>query len=270
MEDEKAKAMSIKLPMDAIESARIVSAYRGRTMTGVKGNIPRPALAEMERKAWATGRTNLDRSNLMSTITPTRQASSPPTFSTAPVLYRMTVDEYERIGEMLDDPRVELIDGHLVKKMPKNPEHSWSTKQVFKALERLLPAGWTWRTEQPVRIPAYDEPEPDVSIVRGSDDDYMHRMPGPADVALLVEISESTLATDRGEKLRTYARAAIPIYWIVNLVDRQVEVYTGPGVDDYATRQDFRPGQQVPLVIDGQQLGQIAVDDILPLPLTNS
>ncbi|MGA8350962.1 MAG: Uma2 family endonuclease [Isosphaeraceae bacterium] len=270
MEDEKAKAMSIKLPMDAIESARIVSAYRDRTMTGVKGNIPRPALAEMERKAWATGRTNLDRSNLMSTITPTRQASSPPTFSTAPVLYRMTVDEYERIGEMLDDPRVELIDGHLVKKMPKNPEHSWATKQVLKALERLLPAGWTWRTEQPVRIPAYDEPEPDVSIVRGSDDDYMHRMPGPADVALLVEISESTLATDRGEKLRTYARAAIPIYWIVNLVDRQVEVYTGPGVDDYATRRDFRPGQQVPLVIDGQQLGQIAVDDILPLPLTNS
>ena len=88
-------------------------------------------------------------------------------------------------------------------------------------------------------------------------------------MALLVEISESTLATDRGEKLRTYAKAAIPIYWIVNLVDRQVEVYTGPGVDDYATRQDFLPGQQVPLVIDGQQLGQIAVDDILPLPLTN-
>src|SRR5271157_1474464 len=268
MEDEKAKAMSIKLPMDAIESARIVSAYRDRTMTGVKGNIPRPALAEMERKAWATGRTNLDRSNLMSTITPTRQASSPPTFSTAPVLYRMTVDEYERIGEMLNDPRVELIDGHLVKKMPKNPEHSWATKQVLKALESRLPRGWISRKEEPVRIPAYDEPEPDVSILRGSDDDYMHRKPGPAEVALLVEVSESTLSIDRGEKLRAYARAAIPIYWIVNLVDRQVEVYTGPGVDDYATRQDFLAGQQVPLVVDGQQLGQIAVDDILPLPLT--
>jgi len=202
----------------------------------------------------------------MSTITPTQPASSPAAFPTAPVLYRMTVDEYERIGELLDDPRVELIDGHLVKKMPKNPEHSWTTKQVFKALARLLPAGWTWRTEQPVRFPAYDEPEPDVSIVRGSDDDYMHRMPGPADVALLVEISESTLSTDRGEKLRAYARAAIPIYWIVNLVNRQVEVYTGPVVDDYATRQDFLPGQHVPLLIDGRQLGQIAVDDILPLP----
>ena len=76
------------------------------------------------------------------------------------------------------------------------------------------------------------------------------------------------LATDRGEKLRAYAKAAIPIYWIVNLVNRQVEVYTGPEVDDYATRQDFLPGQQVPLVIDGQQLGQVAVDGILPLPPT--
>ena len=151
-----------------------------------------------------------------------------------------------------------------MKKMPKNPEHSWWTKQVLKALERLLPAGWTWRNERPVRIPAHDEPEPDVSIVRGSDDDYMHRKPGPADVGLLVEVSESTLSTDRGEKRRVYARAAIPNYWIVNLVDRQVEVYTNPGVDDYTTRQDFsRPAS--PLVIDGQQLGQIAVDDVLPL-----
>ncbi len=267
--DERAKAMSIKLPMDAIESARIVSAYRGRTMTDLMGDMLRPALAESERKAWATGRTNLDRSNLMSTITPTRQASSPPPFPTAPVLYHMTVDEYERIGEMLNDPRVELIDGHLVKKMPKNPEHSWATKQVLKALESRLPRGWISRKEEPIRIPAYDEPEPDVSILRGSDDDYMHRKPGPAEVALLLEVSESTLSIDRGEKLRAYARAAIPIYWIVNLVNRQVEVYTGPGVDDYATRQDFLPGQQVPLVIDGQQLGQIAVDDVLPLPLTN-
>jgi len=220
------------------------------------------------QKARATAHTNPDRTNPMSTITPTQLASSPATLPTGPVFYRMTVDEYDRIGEMLDDPQVELIDGHLVKKMPKNPEHSWSSKQVLKALESRLPRGWITRKEEPVRIPAYDEPEPDVSIIRGSDDDYMHRKPGPADVALLVEVSESTLSTDRGEKLRAYARAAVPIYWIVNLVNRQVEVYTDPGVDDYATRQDFLPGQQVPLVIDGQQVAQIAIDDILPLPAT--
>ena len=118
----------------------------------------------------------------MSTSTPTQPASSPATLPTSPVLYRMTVDEYARIGEMLDDRRLELIDGHLVKKMPKNPEHSWSTKQVLKALESRLPRRWIARKEEPVRIPAYDEPEPDVSILRGSDDDYMHRMLRPADV----------------------------------------------------------------------------------------
>jgi Uma2 family endonuclease len=179
-------------------------------------------------------------------------------------LYRMTVDEYHRIGELLADPRVELIDGYLVKKMPKNPEHSWTTKRVFQALDTRLPPGWTSRQEQPVQIPAYDEPEPDVAIIRGSDADYKHRHPGPADVALLVEVSETSLSTDRSIKCSVYARASIPIYWIVNLVDRQVEVYTNPGPAGYATRQDFKPGQQVPVVIDGQQCAPIAVDDILP------
>ena len=106
--------------------------------------------------------------------------------------YRMTVDEYERIGGLLDDPRVELIDGYLVKKMPKEPEHKWATKKALKALDALLPPGWTSQMEEAVRISAYDEPEPDIAIVRGSDDDWKHRNPGPADVALLVEVSDST------------------------------------------------------------------------------
>src|SRR5438105_375263 len=146
----------------------------------------------------------------MSTIAP-----PPPTISSAvppgslPV-YRMTVDEYERIGELLNDPRVELIDGYLVKKMSKNPEHEWTTKKVHKALDARLPPGWTSQKEAPVRIPAYDEPEPDVSIVRGTDDDYKHRLAEPADVALVVEVSESTLLQDRGPKLSAYAKDGIP------------------------------------------------------------
>src|SRR5438132_5399203 len=78
-------------------------------------------------------------------------------------LYRMTVDEYERIGGMLDDERVELIDGYLVKKMSKNPPHIWSVKTVLKILAGMLPPGWSWRKEDPVRIPDFDEPEPDIA-----------------------------------------------------------------------------------------------------------
>jgi Uma2 family endonuclease len=188
-----------------------------------------------------------------------------PSFTWGPQdLYRMTIDEYERIGGMLDDDRIELIDGYLVKKMSKNPPHIWAVKTTLKILAGLLPPGWTWRKEDPVRIPDFDEPEPDLAIVRGSDDDYKVRIPGPADVALVIESSETTLARDQGPKLSNYAKAGIPVYWIVNLVDNQVEVYSSPSPDGYKVHHDFKPGQDVPVVIDGVEVGRIAVADILP------
>jgi Uma2 family endonuclease len=190
------------------------------------------------------------------TLTPT-QPSAPQ----SPELYRFNVDEYERM--VLDDPRVELINGYVVKKMPKKPTHRSTTKRVLKSLDGLLPPGWTSQKEDPVRIPDFDEPEPDVATVRGCDDDYEQRHPGPGDVGLLVEVSDTTLDRDRNEKLPVYARAGIPVSWIVNLVDRQVEVYTDPGPDGYRSSQVYKPGQTVPVVIGGRQVGQMAVDDIL-------
>ena len=201
----------------------------------------------------------------MSTIAPAQ-----PTTSAVPLaladLYRINVHEYERIvaAGALEDERIELIDGYMVKKMPNNPPHSWSTKVLMKTLERLLTPGWTWRLGQPVRIPEYNEPEPAIAIVRGTDNDYKHRFPEPADIALLVEVSESTLDRDQGEKLAAYAQGIIPIYWIVNLVEGHLEVYTGSGPTGYQSRQDFTPGQTVPVVIDGREVGRIAVADILP------
>jgi Uma2 family endonuclease len=201
----------------------------------------------------------------MATIAPTQARISP---SGTPPLHRITVDEYERIiasGSLEDPGRVELIDGYMVDKMGKNPEHSYATKEVIKALDHRLPAGWTWRQEQPVRIPAYDEPEPDIAIIRGSDADYRHRIPTAADVALLVEVSDGTLGQDRGVKLAAYAKDGIPVYWIINLVDRQVEVYTRPvKAGRYRSCKDYKPGQHVPVVIAGQPLPPIAVDDLLP------
>jgi Putative restriction endonuclease len=81
--------------------------------------------------------------------------------------------------------------------------------------------------------------------------------------ALLIEVAETTLDQDRGKKLAAYARGGIPVYWIVNLVDRQVEVYTGPRSDGYANGVDFTTGLNVPVVVDGIEIGQIAVSDIL-------
>jgi Uma2 family endonuclease len=202
----------------------------------------------------------------MSTITATIPTTVPAPFAPAG-LHRITVDEYDRMtraGAINNPERVELINGFLVDKMAKSPGHGFSTKRIIKVVEPLLPAGWTWRSEQPVRIPDFDEPEPDVTIVRGTDEDYEHRHPDPDDVGLLIEISLATLDRDRTEKLPAYARGRIPVYWIVNLVDRQIEVYTGPREGSYVSREDFKPGQAVPVVIDGQVLGEVAVEAILP------
>jgi Uma2 family endonuclease len=176
----------------------------------------------------------------------------------------MTVDEYERIGGMLDDDCIELIDGYLVKKMSKNPPHITGVENVLQALTPLLPAGFFCRKEDPVQIPDFDEPEPDTTVLRGSRQDYRSRIPQPRDVALLVEVSETTLDRDRGPKLAAFAKAGMPVYWIVNLVDHQVEVYSSPSPDGYKVHHDFKPGQDIPLVIDGVEVGRIAVADILP------
>ena len=197
----------------------------------------------------------------MSTATTTR-----PTVS-YPRPHRLTVDEYERIIEAgaLEDPsRVELIDGEMVDKMAKGAGHGFTTKKLLRALDSRLPSGWTWRSEQPVRIPDFDEPEPDVSVVRGTDEDYEYKIPTADDVALVVEVSDSTLSQDRGKKSSGYARGGIPVYWIVNLVDRQVEVYSRPGKKGYRSHKIFASGEQVPVTIGGRKLPPIAVDSLLP------
>jgi Uma2 family endonuclease len=201
----------------------------------------------------------------MSTIAPAQSMTSA-VHRALSDLYRINVREYERIvaAGALDDERLELIDGYMVKKMPKNPPHSWSTRKILDLVAGFLPPGWLWRLEHPVRIPDFDEPEPDLAVVRGSLDDYKHRTPVPADVALLIEVSETTLDRDQGEKLTAYAQGNIPVYWIVNLIDGHVEVYTGPGPAGYRSRQDFKPGQTVPVIIDGHEVGRIAVAEILP------
>jgi Uma2 family endonuclease len=113
-------------------------------------------------------------------------------------------------------------------------------------------------------------PMPDAFVVRGTLNQYSRRLPNHRDVALVVEVSDSSLGDDRGKKLRQYALGEIPEYWIVNLVDRRVEAYTRPTGPDhppaYRHREDYGPGRSVPLVMGGVEIAAIAVDDLLPPP----
>ena len=195
-------------------------------------------------------------------------ATALPCADNAPELYRFGLDQYEqmgRLGILTEEDRVELVEGVLYRKPMKKGPHSIAARETAGGLARLIPAESYFVTrEDPVRIPGRSGmPEPDISVVRGRSRDYTEQ-PAGSDVALVVEVADKSLTFDRTEKLTSYALGGIPVYWIVNLVDRQVEVHSNPGPDGYRTREVFAPGANVPVVIDGTLLGQIAVVDILP------
>jgi Uma2 family endonuclease len=185
-------------------------------------------------------------------------------------LRRFTVAEYQRMirnGIIREGERCELLEGWVVEKMSRNPPHDLVLGLVEDAVGSRLPAGW-FRRDQSAVTTSDSEPEPDVGVVRGKRRDFGRRHPGPADMGLVIEVSESSLDQDRTEKQRIYARASIPVYWIVNIVEEQVEVYTDPTGDCdepcYRSRRDYHRDEEVPLVLDGVEVARIPVRDVLP------
>jgi Uma2 family endonuclease len=182
-------------------------------------------------------------------------------------LRRLTVAQYDamgRAGILTPDDRVELLEGLLVEKMTKNPPHRIATNRTRAALSAVLVAGWYVDTQEPI-VTADSEPEPDVVIVKGRTEDYRGSNPPASSVALVIEIADTTLARDRETKARIYARAGIATYWIINLVDSIVEVYTQPigteATARYARRDDHARGAQLAHAVLS---GAVRVDDLLP------
>jgi Uma2 family endonuclease len=183
---------------------------------------------------------------------------------------RFTVAEYHKlidIGILTEGDDLELLDGHLVKKMSKGPAHDGTLKKVEKRLLRVLPPGWDTRNQSVLTLSG-SEPEPDLLIGRDDPNGYTTCHPTAADTGLVIEVSNTTLDTDREDKGPLYARDGIATYWIVNVTDRQIEVYTDPDAaaspPAYRTRTDYTPGQDVPLVLDGTTVAAIPVADLLP------
>jgi Uma2 family endonuclease len=182
---------------------------------------------------------------------------------------QFTVDEYHRMieaGILLDGEPIELLEGWMVKKMSHGTPHDSSMDAFEGLLLALLPSDWFMRCQRAVTL-SDSEPEPDYAIVRGPRDRYRKGHPTPPDIGLLVEFSVSSLRLDRVGKGRVYARAGIPTYWVVNVIDKVIEVYTQPaGTGEtaaYATRTDFAVGSSVPVVLDGNTVGTVAVADVM-------
>jgi Uma2 family endonuclease len=204
------------------------------------------------------------------TMTPTTSPAQPVTYGDAAALAKFTVARYQQMianGILTPEDKVELLENYLVLKMPKNPPHDGTIDLVKAALPSCLAAGWLLRVQQTIVL-SDSQPEPDFAAVRGNPRTYLTRHPGAADVGLVIEVADSSLLRDQRDKTRIYARAGIPCYWIVNLVDRRIEVYsqpTGPApVPAYGSFQIYQPGDAVPLVLDGAAAGAVPASELLP------
>ena len=153
-------------------------------------------------------------------------------------LHRWTRRDYHRLiarGVLDEDDPVELLDGLLLVKEPQPSPHRTSIVLVARALERSFGEGWFVQTQSPIALGDRSEPEPDVCVVRGSPRDYVAAH--PRHPALVVEVAQAALGVARGRKAVAYARARIADYWIVNLVDRVLEVHREPMRPGPARRQ---------------------------------
>jgi Uma2 family endonuclease len=181
-------------------------------------------------------------------------------------IYRLSVEQYEAMiaaGVFTKRDRFHLINGLLVAKMTEYPPHASSCDAVQAGLPPVLPPGWYVRMGNPLRIPSRSsEREPDAAVARGSYRDHALRQAGPPDVAMVVEVADSSLNEDRG-LTSVYGGGGVPVYWIINLADRQVEVYSSPHSGGYLSRQDFAVGEHFAIVIDGVEAGRIAVGDLM-------
>jgi Uma2 family endonuclease len=145
-------------------------------------------------------------------------------------VHRFSVEQYYRMaaeGILSPDDRVELLDGVIVDMNPVYAPHVGSVEATRDKLTALLPKGWIVREEKPVSLGGSD-PQPDLAVVRGARRDFWRRHPTGSEIGLLVEVADTTVRRDREFKAAIYAAAGVPEYWIVNLVDRQLEVYTKP------------------------------------------
>lgn len=187
--------------------------------------------------------------------------------------FDLTVEMYLRMietGLIPADRRLYLQSGRLFEKMAKTKTHGSIGASITKVLSKVLPDDWSLWPESTLLIDSHNAPLPDFSILKSGDligKASPDRYPGPQDVGILIEIAVTSLQTDLTNALELYARALIPVYWVVDVAGMRILVFSEPRVVDgrgeYARSETYRSGQLIPLFLAGKKTSGIAFDDIL-------
>ncbi len=192
-------------------------------------------------------------------------------------IFPITVDAYHSMmdsGFLREGDPVELIDGIIVLKDRRDPgstsvvgpRHANGVRKLGRVLRQVQSLGCFDQLQLPVTLAATQEPEPDGAVIYGNEDDFSGRHPGPKDIAVVVEVANSSLNYDRTTKQVIYAAAGIPVYWIVNLIDDILEVYSQPNTEErsYAQRTDYRLDQTVSLEVSPGKVLTVVVAELFP------
>ncbi len=183
--------------------------------------------------------------------------------------HRFTVEQYHAMidaGILKSGERCELLEGWIIDKMTINPPHATCISLVQTYLLSKLPSDWMLRIQLPITL-ATGEPEPDLLVARGPIRRYGQSHPTPKETGLLIEVADSTLDLDREFKSLIYAKAGFQVYWIINLIDSRIEVYTDPiggKSPAYRKQSDYSAEQVVPIILDGREIARIPVRELLP------
>ena len=183
------------------------------------------------------------------TVEPQTKPKPEPAIETwLPTRRLFTVDEYVAIyekGIIPDDERTELIDGEIIEMAPMGMQHEANVDDGTRILVRAVGDRAIVRVQGSLTVDEGNRPQPDLMLLKLRDGGYRDRPAGPTDVLLIIEVSDSTLANDRGAKLTRYAQADIPEVWIENIPDRVIEAYRNPVDGEYTESRTYRPGETI-------------------------
>ncbi len=166
--------------------------------------------------------------------------------ATQPAYRQFTADDYHRMadsGILREDDRVELIDGRVVEMSPIGGRHVTCVSRIIRLLVSRLTDDAVVNVQSPVRLGEYQEPEPDLAVVRNRE--YGNDLPNADDVFLLMEVADSSPAYDRGTKLTLYARSGIPEFWVIDIPGEAIERHTNPSGDKYGMTVRAGRGEEI-------------------------